>query len=216
MIKPPIESKRRICGLYAVTPEEADTGRLVRKVVAALEGGAAVVQYRAKQASPALAQIQARELHKRCQEFGVPLIINDSLEIALAVGAEGVHLGRLDGAIDHVRKKSPDMIIGVSCYNSLDLAGDALQQGADYVAFGSFFPSSTKPEALRASVDLLRRVREQGYNTVAIGGITCDNAGTLIAGGADAIAVINALFGSGDMAQIRATAQTFTQLFCDA
>ena len=213
---PPVEAGRRVRGLYAITPEEVDTGCLVRKVVAALEGGAAVVQYRAKHAAPALARIQALKLHKRCQDFGVPLIINDSSELALAIGAEGVHLGRLDGAIDHVRKKMPDMIIGVSCYNSLDLAGDALQQGADYVAFGSFFPSSTKPEALRASVDLLRCAREQGHNTVAIGGIACDNASTLIAGGADAIAVINALFGSGDMAQIRATAQTFTQLFCDA
>ena len=216
MIKPPIESKRRICGLYAITPEEADTGRLVRKVVAALEGGAAVVQYRAKQASPALAQIQALELHRRCQDFGVPLIINDSVELALATGAQGVHLGRLDGAIDQARKKMPDAIIGVSCYNSLDLASDAVEQGADYVAFGSFFPSATKPAALRANVGLLRCARGQGYNTVAIGGITCDNAGTLIAGGADAIAVINALFGSNDTAQIRATAQTFTRLFCDA
>lgn len=212
---PPIEAGRRVRGLYAITPEEADTACLVRKVVAALEGGAAVVQYRAKHASPALAQTQALELHKRCQDFGVPLIINDSSELALAIGAEGVHLGRLDGAIDHVRKKMPNMIIGVSCYNSLDLARDAVEQGADYVAFGSFSPSSTKPGALRASVDLLGCARGQDYNTVAIGGIACDNAGTLIAGGADAIAVINALFGSGDMAQIRATAQTFTQLFCD-
>jgi len=211
---PPIETGRRVRGLYVITPEEADTACLVRQVVAALEGGAAVVQYRAKHTAPALARIQARELHRRCQDFGVPLIINDSLELALATGAEGVHLGRLDGVVDHARKQLPSAIIGVSCYNSLDLAKNAIEQGADYVAFGSFFPSATKPGALRAGVDLLGCAREQGYNTVAIGGITCDNAGTLITGGADAIAVINALFGSGDIAQIRATAQTFTQLFC--
>ncbi len=212
----PIETGRRMRGLYAITPEEADTACLLRKVVAALEGGASAVQYRAKHAAPALARIQARELHKRCQDFGVPLIINDSLQLALAIGAEGVHLGRLDGAVDDARKQLPSAIIGVSCYNSLDLARVAIEQGADYVAFGSFFSSATKPGALRASIDLLGGARALGYNTVAIGGITCDNAGTLITGGADSLAVINALFSSGDMLQIRATAQTFTQLFCHA
>jgi thiamine-phosphate pyrophosphorylase len=202
-----------LSGLYAITPEDADTARLIRKVAACLEGGASAVQYRNKRVPADMAHFQALELHGLCQRFRVPLIINDSLELACAVNAEGVHLGRDDEAIAAARKKLPDRIIGVSCYNDFRLAQLAIKQGADYVAFGSFFSSSTKPDAVRADIQLLASAREHGFSTVAIGGITPGNAGTLIAGGANAIAVISALFEGGDEIQIRAVAEAFTRLF---
>jgi thiamine-phosphate pyrophosphorylase len=203
----------RLSGLYAITPEDADTARLIRKVAACLEGGASAVQYRNKQAPADLAHIQALQLHSLCLRYRVPLIINDSLELACAVNAEGVHLGRDDDAIAEARRKLPDRIIGVSCYNDFRLAQRAVEQGADYVAFGSFFPSSTKPEAAHAGIDLLVSARQHGFNAVAIGGITAGNAGTLIASGANAVAVISALFESDDEIRIRASAETFTRLF---
>jgi len=203
----------RISGLYAITPEDGDTARLIRKITACLEGGASAVQYRNKQALADLAHIQALQLHSLCQRFGVPLIINDSPELACAVNAEGVHLGRDDGAIADARKKMPGRIIGVSCYNDFRYAQRAMTQGADYVAFGSFFPSSTKSETVSAGIDLLASARQHGFNAVAIGGITAGNAGKLIASGADAVAVISALFESDDEIRIRASAETFTRLF---
>lgn len=203
----------RLSGLYAITPEDADTARLIRKVAACLEGGASAVQYRNKQAPAELAHFQALQLHTLCQRFGVPLIINDSLELACAVDAEGIHLGLDDGEIADARRKLPNRIIGVSCYNDFRLAQRAMDQGADYVAFGSFFSSSTKPEAVSAGIDLLAFARQHGLNTVAIGGITAANAGTLIAGGAHAVAVISALFESDDAIRIRASAEAFTRLF---
>jgi len=203
----------QLSGLYVITPEDADTARLIRKVAACLEGGASAVQYRAKQAPADLAHIQALQLHSLCLRFRVPLIINDSLELACAVNAEGIHLGRDDEAIADARQKLPDRIIGVSCYNDFRLAQRAMEQGADYVAFGSFFSSSTKPEAARAGIDLLASARQHGFNAVAIGGITAGNAGTLIASGANAVAVISALFESDDEIQIRASAEAFTRLF---
>src|SRR5450759_4061417 len=208
-------SERRtmqLSGLYVITPEDADTARLILKVAACLEGGASAVQYRAKQAPADLAHIQALQLHSLCLRFRVPLIINDSLELACAVNAEGIHLGRDDEAIADARQKLPDRIIGVSCYNDFRLAQRAMEQGADYVAFGSFFSSSTKPEAARAGIDLLASARQHGFNAVAIGGITPGNAGTLIASGAHAVAVISALFESDDEIRIRASGEAFTRL----
>ena len=209
-------SERRtmqLSGLYAITPEDADTARLIRKVAACLEGGASAVQYRNKQGPADLAHIQALQLHSLCQRFRVPLIINDSLELACSVNAEGIHLGRDDDAIADARQKLPNRIIGVSCYNDFSLAQRAMEQGADYVAFGSFFPSSTKPEAVHAGIDLLASARQHGFNAVAIGGITAGNAGTLISSGAHAVAVISALFESDDEIRIRASAEAFTRLF---
>lgn len=204
---------RRLSGLYAITPEDSDTARLVSKVCAALEGGAAVIQYRAKQAAAALALEQASALYHLCASFSVPLIINDSIDLAEKVGADGVHLGRDDCSLAEARKRLADRIIGVSCYNDFLLAERAIGQGADYVAFGSFFPSSIKPHAMRANLDLLHLSRCRGFNVVAIGGITADNAGTLIAGGADAVAVISALFDGEDLGRIRANAEALAQLF---
>lgn len=203
-----------IAGLYAITRETDDTGYLLASVEAALRGGAAVVQYRDKSADVARQHEQASELLTLCQRYKVPLIINDSLRLADLVGADGVHLGRDDGAIHEARiVLGHDSIIGVSCYQSLELAVKAQMAGADYVAFGSFFPSLTKPEAGHAELDLLRQAALVIHlPIVAIGGITVDNADSLIRAGADAVAVIGALF---DSENIENTARQFADLFID-
>lgn len=203
-----------IAGLYAITRETDDTGYLLVAAEAALRGGAAVVQYRDKSGDIARQHEQASELLTVCRRYHVPLIINDSLRLADLTGADGVHLGRDDGAIHEARiVLGHDRIIGVSCYQSLELAVAAQTAGADYVAFGSFFPSLTKPDAVRAEPDLLREAaRLIHLPMVAIGGITLSNAASLIDAGADAVAVISALFGSKD---IEDTARQFADLFVD-
>lgn len=203
-----------IGGLYAITRETDDTSYLLTSVEAALRGGAAVVQYRDKSGDVARQHEQASELLAVCRRYHVPLIINDSLRLADLVGADGVHVGRDDGAIHEARiVVGPEKIIGVSCYQSLERAVAAQAAGADYVAFGSFFPSSTKPDAQRAEPDLLREAaRVIHLPLVAIGGITLSNAVSLIDAGADAVAVISALFDSTD---IEETARQFADLFMD-
>ncbi len=188
-------------GLYAITPECADTGRLVELVGAALAGGARLVQYRSKSQNEALRLEQAIALRELCRRFSVPLIMNDGLDLALRSGADGVHIGRDDGTIAEARRRlGAAAIIGVSCYDRLDLAHDAETAGADYVAFGSFFASSIKPGAPRPPVDLITRARRTLRTPiVAIGGITRDNGGALIAAGADMIAVINGIFSAPDV-----------------
>jgi thiamine-phosphate pyrophosphorylase len=204
--------KPRISGLYAVTPDLADTAELLAKVEAALAGGARVLQYRNKSASAALRLEQARTLLARCRERRVPLIINDDLDLATALDADGLHLGSEDGALAAARSRlGPGKLLGASCYNRLDHALAAARDGADYVAFGSFFPSSVKPGAVPAPLALLREAKQQlALPVVAIGGITLDNATRLIAAGADGVAVISALFGAPD---IRAAARQFDALF---
>lgn len=201
-----------ISGLYAVTPQCADTAVLLDKVRQALEGGAQLVQYRDKSHDVALRFEQASELLALCREFGVALIVNDDLRLASLVGADGVHLGREDGSLREARLiLGPGKIVGVSCYNDLQRAIAAQQGGADYVAFGSFFASITKPDAVPAPLELLRLAHhELSVPLVAIGGITLDNAGLLVAAGADALAVISAVFDSPD---IRAAAAGFSELF---
>ena len=203
----------RIRGLYAITPSDIDSKRLAGKVRAALEGGARTVQFRAKDTPPALKIEQGKTLRALCREFGALFIVNDSPELALRLDADGVHLGRDDGDVAIARRTLADRLIGVSCYNDPARAAPAIAQGADYVAFGSFFPSSTKPGAAAAQTGLLESARRAGFNTVGIGGITPENAATLVAAGADAVAVIGALFGPDDLSAIRATAHAFTQLF---
>jgi thiamine-phosphate pyrophosphorylase len=191
-------------GLYAVTPECADTSLLVNGVRQVLVGGAKVVQYRAKEASAALRREQARALSLLCAEFRVPLIINDWVDLALECGAQGVHLGNEDDSLAEVRQRLPkgQWLIGVSCYNSPQRAVLAQEAGADYVALGSFFTSSTKPNAVRATLEDLRATRLQvQVPVVAIGGITLENAAPLLQAGADALAVITALFNAPDVAQ---------------
>lgn len=190
-----------IRGLYAVTPDEADTAVLVRKLRQALCGGASVVQYRNKTASRELKAGQVRELLRCCREAGVPLIVNDDLELALESGADGLHLGKEDGDLRPARRAlGPKRLLGASCYDRLELAREAVAQGADHVAFGRAFGSPTKPGAVRAPLALYAEARrELAVPIVAIGGITPGNARELIEAGADAVAVISALFDAPDI-----------------
>lgn len=201
-----------ISGLYAITPEQPDTAHLLKQAQAALAGGARVMQYRSKSRDVALLHEQASELLSLCHEFGVPLVVNDNLRLADLTGADGVHLGREDGSPRQARiVLGPEKLIGVSCYNSLELALEAEMNGADYVAFGSFFPSLTKPGAVAAPLELLRQAKAKLHvPLVAIGGITADNAPALIEAGAAAIAVISGLFDAPD---IQFAAQQYSQLF---
>jgi len=206
--------KREVAGLYAVTPDVADTPGLLATAEAALAGGARLLQYRNKSASSALRLAQARALLALCRGFQVPLIINDHLDLALAVKADGLHLGAEDGSLAATRKRlGPARVLGASCYDQLERALEAERLGADYVAFGSFFPSSVKPGAVRAPLALLRDAKRRlSVPVVAIGGITLDNAPQLIAAGADGIAVVSALFGADD---VRLAARRFSALFPD-
>ena len=201
-----------IAGLYAVTPDVTDTLLLCEKARAALAGGARLLQYRNKTATAALRREQAGRLHALCREHGALFIVNDDVDLALSVGADGVHLGRDDGPVDASRARiGRRMLLGVSCYDSLALADAALAQGADYIAFGAAFPSRIKPHAVHAGLDLYAEARARyAAPIVAIGGITVDNAPALLAAGVDALAVISALFDAADVAQ---AATSFTALF---
>ena len=201
-----------ISGLYAVTPDEADTGVLLSKVEAALQGGINILQYRNKSASHKLQAQQARAILPLCRKYNVPLIINDSVKLCLTLDADGVHLGADDGNLSEVRHRlGINKLLGASCYNRFDLALSAERAGADYVAFGTCFASSTKPTAPIASLDVFKQAREKlNVPTVAIGGITLENATSVINAGAHSIAVINAIFNATN---IKLTTQQFTQLF---
>jgi thiamine-phosphate pyrophosphorylase len=201
----------RLRGLYAITPETQDTERLARLVGECLEGGATALQYRAKGVPPGIALTQARRLAALCRDHGAIFIVNDSVELALAAGATGVHLGRDDSAPHEARMVMPRGLIGVSCYDQPLLAKAAAVAGADYVAIGSVFASSTKPRAVRAPLALLAQARDvTGLPVVAIGGITLANAGEAIAAGADMVAVIAGVFAAPD---VRAAARGFARLF---
>jgi thiamine-phosphate pyrophosphorylase len=203
--------RERLRGLYAVTPEIASAEELAAKVSQCIAGGAALVQYRAKQASGAMALVQARALAAVCRDHGIPLIVNDSIELASAVHADGVHLGREDASVREARIALPNALIGVSCYDDPERARAAARAGADYVAIGSVFASATKPGAVRAPLELLERARAaSGLPVAAIGGITHENAARAVEAGADLLAVISALFDAPD---VRASARRFTGLF---
>jgi thiamine-phosphate pyrophosphorylase len=193
----------RLRGVYAVTPEDDD---LERKVRLALEGGIALLQYRSKRPDRA----QAAAVVRLAREFGVPVIINDDVELALEIGAAGAHLGREDGDLGRARARLGNRILGASCYNELGLARAAVAAGADYVAFGSVFASPTKPQAVRAPLTLFGEAKALGVPLAAIGGITLENAPQLIAAGADLLAVISDLFDAPD---IRRRAQAYGKLF---
>jgi thiamine-phosphate pyrophosphorylase len=202
---------RALRGLYAITLEHAGT-QSAAQVERAIAGGAQVIQYRDKSEDHQHRLEQARSLNAICRRAGVPLIVNDDVALAAAVEAAGVHLGHNDAAPAAARDLlGPRAIIGVSCYNRLDLALAARDQGADYVAFGSFFPSSTKPLAVRADIDLLRRARrELRLPLVAIGGITPENGAVLVGAGADMLAVVTGVFGAPDP---QAAARAYARLF---
>lgn len=199
-------------GLYVVVggAEWSET-RLAEQVAAALRGGACLVQYRDKHSDADARARRARILRELCDEHGVALIVNDDVALARAIGS-GVHLGRDDTPLRIARTVlGTGVPIGVSCYDSLARARRAAADGADYVAFGRFFPSQTKPQATPAPVDLLRRARAQlDIPIVAIGGITPENGAALIAAGADLVAVSHGVFGAPDVA---AAARRYTALY---
>jgi len=207
-----LATKPAIAGLYAITPDLADTNELLRKVRLALLGGARVLQYRNKSADAVLQLHQASALRNLTREFNTTFIVNDDAALAAQVDADGVHLGGEDGSVATARALlGASKLIGVSCYNRAPLALAAVQQGADYVAFGAFFPSSVKPEAVKAEVSMLRRARQEIHvPIVAIGGITQQNGAMLIEAGANSLAVISALWDAPDIEQ---AAKEFSTLF---
>ena len=204
--------KAEVKGLYAVTPDIADTAELLVRVEAALAGGARLLQYRNKTAGAALKLAQARVILALCREHDVPLIINDHLELALALDAHGLHLGGEDGSVAEARERlGPGKMLGVSCYGRIENAHAAAAAGATYAAFGGFFPSKVKPGTARTPIELLSAAkRELKLPLVAIGGITPDNAPALLAAGADSVAVISALFEAPD---VKLAARRFESLF---
>ncbi len=196
----------KLRGLYAITPES--TERTQRVAAAVASGALCALQYRSKSASAAQRLQEAKALALLCRRHGVPLIVNDDVELALAVDAAGVHLGRDDGDLAAARARLPGRILGASCYDRLELAERAVAAGADYVAFGSVFISPTKPGAVRAPLALFGH--ELGVPKVAIGGITVHNAAQLARAGADAVAVITDLFDAPDVA---ARAREYAKVF---
>ena len=191
----------KLRGLYAVTPESPDA---VQKVRRALEGGVALLQYRRKRRD----LHEAREIAALSRRYGVPLIVNDDVELALELDAAGAHLGRGDGDLRAARRRLAGRILGASCYNDAELARRAIDAGADYVAFGSVFPSPTKPQAVRAPLALF--ALEAAVPLCAIGGITLGNAQQAIDAGADLLAVVSDLFDAPDIA---ARAAQYRKLF---
>jgi thiamine-phosphate pyrophosphorylase len=222
MLAEPISGRRaaraaRIAGLYAVTPDLADTTVLAANVASTLDGRATVVQYRNKLASDELRRAQAQALARVHALRGGLYIVNDDPMLAVDVDADGVHVGEDDPDLADARRQiGPDRLIGVSCYDSLARARAAVDAGADYVAFGSFFASSVKPAARHADTSLLKQARDLGVPIVAIGGITSKNAASLIDAGAHATAVISDVFAHDDPADVTRAAQAFDALFLRA
>lgn len=186
-------------GIYAITDDKLLTpGNLLVAVEAALGAGVSMLQYRSKVGDNHERLKTAKDLLALCNTYSVPLIINDDVHLCSTVGAAGVHIGREDYALHAARKRlGPQAIIGVTCHNSLTLALEAEQAGADYVAFGRFFPSQTKPQASPADISLLTEARHQlTIPIVAIGGINAENGAALRQAGADMLAVVHGIFGS--------------------
>lgn len=194
--------------LYAIATTQSLRGALLTSVESALRGGAGWVQYRDKSTQAKHRQREAAALKTLCRDYGAKLIINDDVDLALSVGADGVHLGQGDGSPREARRRlGAEVIVGVTCHSSMALGRQALKNGASYLAFGRFFPSRTKPEAPPAPLTLLEEARKafKGIPLVAIGGITLDNGLQALNAGADRLAVSEDLFGADDIeAQARA------------
>lgn len=188
-------------GLYAITDQQLHAEDMLTPVLAAINGGARVVQYRDKTSPTAKREQQASALLESCRAHQVPLLINDDIALAKRVQADGVHIGRGDGSLRSARAVlGENAIIGVSCYDQPELAYQAQKEGADYVAFGRFYPSASKPEAVQAQPQLLEHARSRlRCPIVAIGGITAQNGRPLIDAGADMLAVIRGVFGANDV-----------------
>ena len=205
---------QEISGLYAITPDLENTNDLLNKVQQALEGRVQLIQYRNKLANKILRRKQAKLLLQLCREYGIPLIINDHLDLAIEIDADGLHVGQDDISVTKARNQfGQDKIIGASCYNNLNLAVQAEKEGADYVAFGAFFSSLTKPNTISVTMDLVDQAKKKiSLPIVAIGGIKLANARTVIQGGCAAVAVCNDLFHTEN---IKTTATQYSQLFAE-
>ncbi|MDH4190241.1 MAG: thiamine phosphate synthase [Betaproteobacteria bacterium] len=201
-------------GLYAITPDARESAALIERARAALTAATPspvrMLQYRNKLADPASRRREAAALAALCRAQRTLFVVNDDLELALQVGADGVHLGRDDGDLAGARARLGDRLLGASCYNELERARTARAAGADLVAFGSVFGSATKPGAVRAPLAVLGQARSLGIPVVAIGGITLHNAAEAIRAGADLVAVISDLFDAPDVA---ARARAYARLF---
>lgn len=203
----------KLRGLYAITDSQLLAGRFLSHVEAALEGGVCLLQYRDKSDDAARRLREAEALMKLCERYGTGLVINDDAELAARLGV-GVHLGQTDGPLTPARALlGRQAIIGSTCHASLELAAQAAQEGASYVAFGRFFNSVTKPGAPAANLELLEQARAQVKLPIAvIGGVTLDNAAPLIAHGADLLAVIHGLFGADSAREVTRRARAFNEI----
>ncbi len=199
-------------GLYAITDPTLMGDRLLADAELAIRGGIHLLQYRNKQAESSQQESEAAALMKLCRAQNVHFIINDDPQLAVKVDADGVHLGQSDSNIAHAREiLGANKIIGITCHASLKIARAAEKAGADYVAFGRFFPSQTKADAPPAEIDILQQAsRQLSIPIVAIGGITAENGAQLIDSGADMLAVIHGIFAAND---VRGAAQRYTELF---
>lgn len=189
-------------GVYLITPDLDDTALMLDRTVRALDGGVALLQYRNKLARDSLRMEQAEALTRVCERAGVPLVINDHVDLASAIGASGAHVGGDDldmAAARHALGQSA--ILGASCYASLERAQLAAASGASYLAFGAFASSPTKPAARRADLSLLSAAKSFGLPIVAIGGVDTRIAAELTSAGADLLAVISAVYGASDPAR---------------
>jgi thiamine-phosphate pyrophosphorylase len=203
-------------GLYLVTPNWNDTERLLACTRAALDGGATLVQYRHKDASPELRREQAQALLALCRRHGAPLIINDHLDLCQALDADGIHVGGTDASVAQARAAlGPGKIVGASCYGELERARAAQRDGASYVAFGGFYPSPVKKYSFVTPPALLAEARaEIRLPIVIIGGMTPENAAPLVPLGADMVAAITSVYGNGsDAADPEGAARRFLRLF---
>lgn len=202
-------------GLYAITDSQllAD-GRLLPYCEAVLKGGASLLQYRDKSSDHARRHDEALRLRELCERYGAQLIINDDLPLALAVQAHGVHLGQTDGSLSEARARLPQgALLGATCHANLELADAAEQAGASYLAFGRFFLSKTKPGATAAPLSILHDAGQQSrLPKVAIGGVSLDNAASLLDAGADYLAVVNSLFAADNAAEVERRARAFVEL----
>ena len=195
-------TQKKLKGLYAITDEHLiKQHSFIQSVDYALQGGSSIIQYRDKSHDSKKRLQQAKALRSLCDEFQAILIINDDIALAAAIEADGVHLGKDDSAIQQARQQlGTEAIIGISCYDDLGLAIEAEKNGADYVAFGAMFSSSTKPGARKTSIDVIAKAKQQiNIPICAIGGISRKNIDQITASGADMAAVISDLFTSDDI-----------------
>ena len=203
---------KQLHGLYAITDPSLIGDKLLEHAEQAIAGGIHLLQYRNKMAEPGQQESEAKQLAQLCQRHGVVFIINDDPQLAAHVNADGVHLGQSDSDIGHARKiLGTNKIIGITCHASLKMALTAEQAGADYVAFGRFFASHSKPDAPPAEIEILQQARHRlSIPLVAIGGITPENGSLLIEAGADMLAVIHGIFAANN---VLTAVQCYAKLF---